>query len=218
MSRVILKDLWYKTIRRIFWFICIFCFRCLVYGRVNIPATGPFLLVSNHQCYFDPVFCTVFIKRMLGYLARDTLFTNRFFGWLLRSVNAVPLKRGKADLGAVKAVLARLKTGNAVCLYPEATRTPDGRIAEFKGGIGLLCRRANVPVIPVVIDGAFEAWPRDKKLFSFRSQISISYGTPIMPEELTQLDDREIARLLTETLRKMQTEIRLKNEKQPFDY
>ena len=218
MSKGILKNLWYKTVRRAFWFVCIFCFRCRIYGRDNIPSTGPFLLVSNHQCYFDPVFCTVFIKRILGYLARDTLFSNWFIGWLLRSVNAVPLKRGKADLAAIKAILAKLKTGKAVCLYPEATRTPDGRIAEFKGGIGLLCRRAKVPVIPVVIDGAFEAWPRNKKLFTFRSLISISYGEPIMPEAFKQLDDREIARMLTETLRKMQSEIRLKNEKQPFNY
>ena len=218
MTNGILKVLWYKTVRRTFWFVCIFCFGCRVYGRENVPASGPFLLVSNHQSYFDPFLCTVFIKRMLGYLARDTLFSNRFFGWLLRSVNAVPLKRGSADLGAIRIILSKLKTGNAICLYPEATRTPDGKIAEFKGGIGLLCRRAEVPVVPMIIDGAFEAWPRDKKLFSFRSQISISYGEPIMPEQLKQLDAREIARMLTERLRKMQGEIRLKNDKQAFDY
>jgi 1-acyl-sn-glycerol-3-phosphate acyltransferase len=218
MSIATLKDLWYKAMCKICWLACIFCFRCFIYGRHNVPASGPFLLVSNHQCYFDPVFCTVFIKRMLNYLARDTLFSNWFIGWLLRSVKAVPLKRGKADLGAIKTILSKLKTGNAVCLYPEATRTPDGRIAEFKGGIGLLCRRAKVPIVPVVIDGAFEAWPRDKKLFTFRSPISISYGEPIMPEQLKGVEDRAIARMLTETLRKMQSEIRLKNEKEPFDY
>ncbi len=218
MFKGILKDLWYETVRITLRFVCIVCFRCRVYGKGNIPATGPFLLVSNHQSYLDPVFCSVFIKRMLGYLARDTLFTNRFFGWMIRSVNAVPLKRGKADLSAIKAILSKLKTGNAICLYPEATRTPDGKIAEFKGGIGLLCRRAKVPVVPVVIDGAYEAWPRDKKLFTFRSLISISYGEPIMPEELKDSDAREIARMLTERLRKMQSEIRIEKEKQPFDY
>ena len=218
MSIATLKDLWYKAMCKICWLACIFCFRCRVYGKEHIPVSGPFLLVSNHQSYFDPIFCTVFQRRMLGYLARDTLFINRFIGWLLRSVKAVPLKRGQADLGAIRTILSKLKSGNAICLYPEATRTPDGKIAEFKGGIGLLCRRAKVPVVPLVIDGAYEAWPRDKKVPTFRSLISISYGQAIMPDQLKGVEDREIAHMLTETLRKMQSEIRIKNEKQPFAY
>lgn len=189
-----------------------------VYGRENVPENGAFLIISNHQSFLDPVFCGIPLKRPLYFLARDTLFNNRLFGWLISSVNTIPVRRGKADLSAIKKVIGKLKEGNGFCLFPEATRTPDGKIAAFKPGFGLLCRRGEAAVVPVVIDGAFECWPRHKKIFIPGSQIVICYGKAITAEQVKSMDDRELAEKLTETLRRMQNECRVKQGKEPYCY
>jgi len=218
MWRENLKKLWYWLARWACRLFCILFFRFRVFGKENVPRKGPLLLVSNHQSYLDPVFCGVALKRQLHYLARESLFVNPFFRALICSVNAIPVRRGRADLSAMKTVIARLRQGRAVCLFPEATRTPDGRIAPFKGGVALLAKRGRATILPVVIDGAFECWPRHKKLFSPGAKVTVCYGEPIAAEQLDKMDDRQLARLLTDTLRRMQNDSRIKQGKDPYDY
>ena len=187
-------------------------------GLENIPAKGPFVLAVNHQSFLDPLFACIALKNQLCFMARDTLFKSRIFGPLLLSVKAIPVRRGRANIASIRAIIARLKQGEGVCLFPEATRTTDGRIAPFKGGFTLLCRRGNAPVVPVLIDGAYECWPRHKKLFSPGSKITVSYGKPISVEQITAMEDDDFARLLTDTLRNMQSQTRITDGKQPFNY
>lgn len=215
-----------KTVKRMWYqFGVLFCrlffkvlFRVRVYGRENVPVQGAVLFVSNHQSFFDPILCGMTVRRELYYLARNTLFNNRFMSRLLDSINVIPVRRGEADLGAMKKVIAKLKAGYGVCLFPEATRTSDGKIRAFKLGFGLLCRRGEACVVPVVIDGAFECWPRHRKLFSVWKKISVCYGEPITAEQVKQMDDRELAKRLTDTLRQMQNERRIKDGKEVYDY
>ncbi len=212
-----LKARWFWLAR---WFCKVFCiifFRLRSYGVENVPDKGAFLLVSNHQSYLDPIFCGVPIKRHLYFLARDSLFANWFFGSLLSSVNSIPVKRSQADLTAMRKVIDKLKKGSGVCLFPEGTRSSDGKIASLKSGFGLLCRRGEAAVVPVVIDGAFECWPRHKKLFSPGS-ISVCYGKAISAEQAKNMGDDKLADFLTDTLRRMQTKGRVKQGKKPYDY
>jgi len=194
-----------------------FFFQLRIYGLDNIPKKGPFMLASNHQSYLDPVLCGIFLKRHLVFLARDTLFVNRFFKWILLSVNAIPLKRGETDISAIRTIIKKLKQGHGVCLFPEATRSKNGKITSLKPGFGLLCRRGKAALVPVAIDGAFECWPRDKKFFT-RGSITVCYGKVITPEQLQQMDNRQIAEHITDILRQMQTKIRCELGKKPFEY
>jgi len=212
-----LKARWFWLARWICRVFCILFFRVRTYGRENVPDKGAFVLVSNHQSYLDPIFCIVPLKRPLSSLARDSLFTDWFFGPLISSVNAIPVKLGEADISAMRKVLGKLKKGEGVCLFPEGTRTYDGKIAPLKPGLGFLCRRGGAVVVPVVIDGAFECWPRHKKLFSPGS-ISVCYGKPITLEQAKNMGDKKLAELLTDTLRQMQTKSRVKQSKKPYDY
>ncbi|MHC4070276.1 MAG: lysophospholipid acyltransferase family protein [Planctomycetota bacterium] len=199
----------------------IFCrlfLRLRVYGRENVPGQGALVLVSNHQSFLDPIFCGVPLKRPLYFLARDTLFTNKFFGWLISSVNTIPVRRGQADLSAIKTIITKLKEGNGVCLFPEATRTSDGKITPFKPGFGLLCRRGEAAVVPVAIDGAFECWPRHKKMFSPGKKITVCYGECITAEQVKNMNDRQLAENLTNTLRQMQNDCRMRHGKEPLKY
>jgi 1-acyl-sn-glycerol-3-phosphate acyltransferase len=192
-------------------------FHFRVKGIRNVPNDGAVILASNHQSYLDPILCGVALKRHLHYVARDSLFGNKYFAWLIKSVNAIPVKRGKADISAMKTVISKLREGKGVCLFPEATRTSDGRIAALKPGFGLLCRRSEATVVPVLIDGAFECWPRYKKMFS-HGAITVCYGKAIMPEQVNNMSDRKLAETLTNRLRQMQKECRIRQGKKPYNY
>ena len=196
---------------------CIFFFNFRAYGKENVPHKGAILLVSNHQSYLDPILCGVSLTRQMHYLARDSLFGNWFFCWLISSLNAIPVRRGEPSLSTMKKVISRLRGGYGVCLFPEGTRTPDGKIAAFKPGFGLLRRRGNAAIVPVMIDGAFECWPRHKKMFS-RGSIVVWYGEVITAEEAKNMGDEELAGTVTERLRQMQTQCREKRGKKPYEY
>jgi 1-acyl-sn-glycerol-3-phosphate acyltransferase len=208
---------WYWFARWACRFFCIIWFRVRIYGRENVPDKGPFILASNHQSYLDPLFCGVGIKRHLTFLARDTLFRNNFFGLLIYSLNAIPVKRDQADISSIREVITRLKQGGGVCLFPEATRTINGKISNCKPGLGLLCRRSNAVVIPVLIDGAFQCWPRHKRIFS-PGTVAVFLGRAIAPQKVQSMDDRKLAQTLTKTLRQMQNQHRIKQGKQPYSY
>jgi 1-acyl-sn-glycerol-3-phosphate acyltransferase len=213
----ILNAVWFWFARWICRVFCLLFFRVRTYGQNNIPKKGAFILVSNHQSYLDPIFCAAPIKRHSSFLARDTLFTNWFFGPLISSVNAIPVKLGEPDIAAMRKVLEKLKKGGGVTIFPEGTRTFDGKITPFKPGLGLLARRGAAPIVPVVIDGAFECWPRNKKLFT-PGRIHVTYGKPITVQQVKDMGDKKLAEFLTQTLRKMQTQSRLIQNKKPFTY
>ena len=217
-SKKILKASWYYLARSFCRVFCRLFFRITVYGNENIPERGSFLLVSNHQSFLDPVFCGISSKRHLYFLARDSLFRNCFFRWLISSVNAIPVRQGQPRLSTMKKVISKLREGNGLLLFPEATRTSDGKITLFKPGFGLLCRRGNAIIVPVVIDGAFECWPRHKKIFRPGTKIVITYGKAISTQQVKKIDDRRLAATLIQTLRQMQTECSLKQNKKPYDY
>ncbi len=208
--------LWYHIARVVCVIVVCWPFRVRVYGRKNIPR-GPVLVLSNHQSFLDPIFGQVMIGRRFMFLARDTLFKNRFFAAILYSISVIPIKRGQSDMATIKKVIGELKRGCSVCLYPEGTRTYDGKIGDMKPGVALLSRRSGVVVVPSVIDGAFECWPRHQK-FPSLGKISVIYGEPIESEKVKELGDKKFAELLTMRMRALQNELRAKTGRPPFDY
>jgi 1-acyl-sn-glycerol-3-phosphate acyltransferase len=196
---------------------CTVLFRMRVYGRENVPPDGALILAGNHQSFLDPVFCGISVRRHLTYVARDTLFQSRFFGRLIGSVSAIPIGRDKADIAAMRMIIDRLRQGAGVCLYPEGTRTCDGRIATIKPGFGLLCRRSKAAVVPVLIDGGFECWPRHKKLPA-SGAIVVCFGELLPADRVQTMSNEELADYLSCTLRQMQHDCRLKQGKEPYDY
>jgi 1-acyl-sn-glycerol-3-phosphate acyltransferase len=179
------------------------------YGTANVPRTGGVLMVSNHQSYLDPILLGVPIKRPISYLAKSELFENKYFGGLIRRLNAFPVRQGAGDVGAVRETIKRLQQGHLLNIYPEGTRTLDGEIGKIEPGAALVVRRANVPVVPVVIDGSFDAWPKDKPLFH-AYPIRVMFGPPM---NISHLKAAEITRIIDTTLRSMFAELRAKERR-----
>ena len=188
---------WIQTIiwaigRTFLQFISILCFQVRITERENIPSKGAALLVTNHQSMLDPGLVGIALKRQIHYMARETLFKGGFSQYALERTNAFPVRRGRADTQAVREAIDRLGRGFLVNLFPEATRSVDGTIGPIAAGVAIIVHRAKVPVIPVVIDGAFEAWPRGRKFFR-HSNIRLLYGHPIAYTELANLSADDIS-------------------------
>ena len=153
-------------------------------GRENIPRTGGVLFVSNHQSYLDPlVNGTSLCDRPSRIFARLTLFKWFPFNLLIRSLGAVPISGEASDKETMRLGLAELAAGRTLLVYPEGARTLDGAMHAFKPGVGVLLKRSKVMVVPVGIDGAFDAWPRKGGIRLFR-KVETEIGTPISSEEL----------------------------------
>ncbi len=168
------------------WFITMM--RGRVFGVHHVPRSGGALLVCNHQSFLDPVLATLALPREGNYMARDTLFANPRFKALIGYFNAFPVKRNTADLGAIKETLRRLKDGKIVLAFPEGTRTETGDVGPFHGGVVLLARKAHVPIVPTIVLGAFEAWPKDAKL-PRPHPIVVAYDAPITLHDRPEWDD-----------------------------
>jgi len=183
--------LWYAVLQQVARVLFVTAFGIRVFGRRRLPRCGGVLVVSNHQSYLDPVLAAVGMPRPYHPMARASLFRFPPFAWLIRSLNAFPVKRGSADMGAIREALRRLKSGAVVLMFPEGTRTRDGSIRQLQAGPVLLARRAGVPILPMVIDGAFEAWPRSRALPRPHT-IRVACGRPLAPEELAEGDADEL--------------------------
>ena len=213
----LIKYIWHSIVRGFFAYtLCVLC-RVQTIGRKNVPRKGAALILCNHQCYLDPFFSQSWFFRHFFFVARASLYGGKILGPLLRSFYIIPIKQGEGDISAMRAIISELKRGSAVCLYPEGARCWDGKIAEVKPGFALLSRRGNAPVIPTVIEGAFEVWPRNGRGFRIR-KVMVHYGEPISVDRVKELGDREFARFLTRKLQQMHNELRVKMGRQPFDY
>jgi 1-acyl-sn-glycerol-3-phosphate acyltransferase len=154
------------------------CFRLNIVGAENCPRRGPLIVAPNHASFFDPIIAGISVSRELNFLARDSLFKNRIFGKILSSVNTFPLKREGADLGAVKLAIDKLSQGKAVLIFPEGTRSKDGKLGTSKPGIGLLAASSGASILPCYIKGSNEALPRGT-IFPRFKKISVYIGRPL---------------------------------------
>ncbi len=169
-------------------------------GRRHWPATGGALVCANHQSFFDPVIVGLCCDRQLHYLARQSLFRWLPFRWLIQWFDAIPIEREGLGIGGLKITLRCLRADELVLMFPEGTRTTDGELSEIRAGFCTLARRAAVPIVPVGIDGAFQAWPKGQ-LFPRREQVHVTIGTPLNSDQVRSMTDAELMASLRQSMR-----------------
>jgi 1-acyl-sn-glycerol-3-phosphate acyltransferase len=158
-------------------------FRWRVFGADNVPLKGGVILASNHASFLDPPLVGAGLPRAINYLARESLFRFPGIGALLRSWNSVPVDRDGGGAAGLRKILNRLLAGGAIILFPEGTRTPDGRLQPARSGIGLTVIKSDAVVIPVRTFGTFEAFGRNHK-FPRPHRVAVKYGRPVRFEKL----------------------------------
>jgi len=180
-----------------------------VNGLGNVPKDGSFILASNHLSFFDPPALGCKLPRNLHYFARSTLFFEPL-GTLIRNLNSVPVNRDQLDLKTLRTVLSVLKKGDPLLVFPEGTRSKDGRLSKGQKGIGLLIAKSKVPVLPARIQGGHQILGPGKIFPRFGRKLSIRFGEICSHEKLdSDVDSKEryqtIADKVMEEIAKIKT-------------
>lgn len=146
-------------------------------GIENIPQDRPVVLASNHRSYADPVILTMPMKLPVSYMAKEELFHNKLFGWFIRKLGAFPVTRGAGDMSVIDDSINILRSGRNLVIFPEGTRSKDGKVGKGKTGVAMIAAKSGADVVPCGI--VFEG----EKLH-FRSKLTLRFGKPIKAEEL----------------------------------
>ena len=166
----------YRVLQVFFTFFFNVFFRAEIIGKENLPAEGGVILAANHMSNWDPPFLATFLSRPVSYMAKKELFDVPILRQIIESCYSFPVKRGAADRGAIKAALQALKEGRCIGLFPEGTRSRDGKIHKAEAGVALLAAMGDVPVVPAAILGT-------DRIFSLRSffpKLTVIYGKPML--------------------------------------
>jgi 1-acyl-sn-glycerol-3-phosphate acyltransferase len=140
--------------------------------------SGPVILAMNHQSFLDPPLAGTACDRAIYFLARRSLLDSPVFGWLLPKLNVIPVNQKGIDRNALKVLIRIIRGGNCALVFPEGSRTPDGKLQPAQAGVGLVIAKTLAPVVPLRIFGAFDAWPIGGRIRLFR-RITVVVGEPI---------------------------------------
>jgi 1-acyl-sn-glycerol-3-phosphate acyltransferase len=186
----------YSFAKFLFFLYFIFSRRVKIEGRENIPKTGPVLLYANHPSAWDMFLIAVFTKRKVHYMAKAELFKNPILRFLLKSVGAFPVSRGKGDVGSVKTVFKLLEQGKIVGIFPEGTRTEKKNPKKRTAGAAMMALHSKAPILPVGVE-----W--NKKIFS---KVRVVFGEPFLMlprEEDAHTPKEELLKLTEEIMDKI---------------
>ena len=151
-------------------------------GVENIPQDKPLVMASNHRSYADPVILTMPMKLPVTYMAKEELFQkNKLFAWFITMLGAFPVKRGAGDMKVIDDAVDILNSGKHLVIFPEGTRSKDGKVGKGKTGVALIAAKSGADVLPCGI--IFEG----EKLH-FRSKLTLRFGKVIPAEEIA-VDD-----------------------------
>ena len=168
-------------------------------GVEHLP-DGPALFLANHQSFLDPVVVGLPLKRPISFVARDNLFDVPVLRFILHRAMTMPIRQQSAA-GSLRVPIRRLQDGFFVCLFPEGERTWDGQMNPLRPGFSALLRRVDVPIVPVGIAGAHEAYARGEKLPRLSGRIRVVYGPPRRYPDLIQRGrETELLATMTEAL------------------
>jgi 1-acyl-sn-glycerol-3-phosphate acyltransferase len=162
------------------------------HGNENIPRRGGALLMSNHLSYLDPIIIGAAANREIHYMTRHDVFEIPILGRIIVAFNAFPVKRGAPDVAALRRTIFLLKSGKAVLVFPEGTRSVDGALGKAHDGASFIAFNANVPTIPAYLKGPERLMPRNARWIR-PAQLTVTFGPPIDFTAARQLKDRREA-------------------------
>ncbi|MCR2810113.1 MULTISPECIES: lysophospholipid acyltransferase family protein [unclassified Microbacterium] len=182
-------------------------YRPRVEGKANVPKTGPVIFASNHLSFIDSIAIPIAAPRPVHFLAKSSYFDGPgIAGWFSRefftAIGAVPVKRGagQAALDALDQQRQLLETGSAVALYPEGTRSLDGRLYKGRTGVAFLALQTGAPVVPVGLIGTDRVMPVGARFPSLTPRVTVRFGEPLDLSHHGPADSGKARRLATDDI------------------
>ena len=180
---------WYQLVRTLCLVLLAIICGVRATGRKRVPETGSCLLMANHASYYDVILLGIAQRRKVDFMARSGLFIS-ILGLMIRSMGAFAIQREGGGASGIKETFKRLKQGAMVGLFPEGTRTTDGRMNPLKPGISNIARKSGCQVLCVGIAGSFEAWPRSQP-WPGSHQFHLHYSELLRPADLAQMTEEQ---------------------------
>lgn len=178
-------------------------------GQQRVPRTGAAIYVCNHQSHLDPMISGLPIwDRPFTPLARASLFDSWWLALIMKPFGTIAVERGSGRAGPMRAMLKELEAGRCVLLYPEGTRSNDGRVAPLESGFLLLVKKSGAPIVPIALEGAHDIWPRGTNRPRLRGHIAVTVGEPIAANEFLAAGNDEALERLRRLLESMRLELR----------
>src|SRR5712692_4121283 len=197
----IFAEVFFFLVGRMIYLFALDRFHLKMRGLENLPENGPYLLCSNHQSYIDPlVMAGTLPWRMFSYafvLGTSDIFGKGLMRRLARWIRVVVLDPDANLVPAMRAGYTGRSHGRILILNPEGERTNDGNPTVFRKGAAILSIHAQAPIVPVAIEGFYEAWPRHKKFPKF-ARLQLVFGKPIQPPPLNEASEAAYERLTSE--------------------
>jgi 1-acyl-sn-glycerol-3-phosphate acyltransferase len=170
-------------------------------GLENIPADGPVILASNHVSFMDSMFIPLVIRRKVVFLGKADYFSSAKTSWFFKAAGVIPVRRegGSASEAAIQAGVRELKNGHVVGIYPEGTRSPDGRLYRGKTGVSRMALLAKCPIVPIAVFGTRELQPVGRRFPKLSGRVEVHFGKPLSFERFSgQEADRFVLRSVTD--------------------
>ncbi len=158
----------YKVARGAIKLYLLLRFKIKTYGLENIPTDGA-ILAANHYSNWDPLVLAVSCPYKISFMAKAELFSSKIGKWFFSGAGMIPVKRGQADINAIKESIKILKNEKLLGIFIEGTRVKEGEDSSAKSGVAMLATKAKKPVVPVYIEGSYKNF----------STINVIYGKPI---------------------------------------
>jgi len=198
----LLTEILFFMLGRLIYLFSLDRFRLKVRGLENLPSKRPFLLCSNHQSYLDPIIMgSVLPWRVFRYtfaLGTSDIFGEGFMRRLARWLRTVVLDPDANLIPAMRAGAYGLRQGRVLVLYPEGERSDDGKPRVFRKGAAILSIHEQAPIVPIAIEGFYEAWPRHKKFFQGFRDLQLVFGKPMSPPPVSAASEAAYDQLTAE--------------------
>ncbi|HOB88057.1 MAG TPA: lysophospholipid acyltransferase family protein [Bacillota bacterium] len=169
--------------RAILRFLMRIAFRMQVEGKESVPSQGGVILAANHLSGLDPIVVGCALDRRVRFMAKHELFDNPILGFLIRSLGAFPVRRGKDDKDAFRTALEVLRSGEVLGIFPEGTRSAEGRLQKAYSGAAVLAEKTGAYLVPVGIIGTDKIM-RKGAFLPKAGRVIVRFGEPIIPAEV----------------------------------
>lgn len=176
-------------------------FNFKVKGKENVPKDTVVIYASNHRSNADPPMLGCTARGKFAFMAKEELFRNKFLAWLIGSLGAFPVSRGKGDTGVIDTAVERLNSGRSLMIFPEGTRSKDGKVHRGHSGAAIIAARSGKPIIPVGI--------KFGEKLKFRTKVIVEFGKPIQPSEYIEISENPNPRQLVKLKKRYMAEIKL---------
>lgn len=168
-------------------------------GLSHVPRRGPLIVVCNHVSYMDAILLGSAVPRPVRFMVLQWMYDLLFIRWFYWGMGTVPVQADGRDRNAIRSAIKALDRGHAVGIFPEGTRSPDGRVGETRPGAAMLAALSGAPVVPAFIDGGRESMPVGAR-FPAPARVQVRFGPPLLYRRDEMKRDRNGMRKFAQTI------------------